>query len=385
MLVDTGATVSLVDKKVFDLAKTGGSLRKVTRQLIAANWESLQVYGETCLNFMLQGHLVKHDVIVCDLPGVEAIMGIDLIEDLGGMLDVANGTLHARTLGATLRLHRAGMSKCSKVTLVDTTVVPPRSEITLAGRKVGGRWDPNEKKLGIVEPTTQLPENGQILDAKALVNAEQECVPLRVANLTSEPVVEEETAEDADIPEHLRGMVEDANESLNEAQRKQVSALVCHWAHLFAKPDGKLGRTPLVEHHIDTGDARSHETAPPTSTTVHYERAKAEYGAHTSMGDQPSTNLCDWINEMRQSPYSFTARAMDDPTRYDVIVQLQERVEVLEERDAQRDGEMDTMRILQRLERRNRLLSDDILAETLEESVAGAARRGVSQSERGGV
>ena len=58
---------------------------------------------------------------------------------------------------------------------------------------------------------------------------------------------------------------------------------------------------------------------------------------------------------MRQSPYSLTARAMDDPTRYDVILQLQERVEVSEERDAQRDGEMDTMRILQRLERRKRL------------------------------
>ena len=189
-------------------------------------------------------------------------------------------TLHARTLGAALRLHRAGMSKCSKVTLVDTAVVPPRSEIILAGRKVGGRWDPNEK-LGIVEPTTQLPENGQILVAKALVNAEQDCVPIRVANLTSEPVVlrrgtvagllkpveevhdevhpqgkMEESAEDTEIPEHLRGMVEDANESLNETQRKQVSALVVRWAHLFAKPDGKLGRTPLVEHHIDTGDAR---------------------------------------------------------------------------------------------------------------------------------
>ena len=104
MLVDTGATVSLVDKKVFDLVKSGRALRKVKGRLIAANGESLQVYGESCLKFMLQGHLVKHDVIVCDLPGAEAIMGIDLIEDLGGVLDVANGTLHAKSLGVTLRL-----------------------------------------------------------------------------------------------------------------------------------------------------------------------------------------------------------------------------------------------------------------------------------------
>ena len=188
MLVDTGATVSLVDKKVFDLATKKRSLLKVKRRLIAANGESLQVYGETNLKIMLQGHLVTHDVIVCDLPGAEAIMGIDLIEDLGGVLDVANGTLHAKSLGVTLRLHRAGVSKCSKVALVDTTIVPPRSEVLLAGRKVGGRWN-SEEKLGIVEPTTQLPENGQVLVARTLVNAEQKCVPLRVANLTSEPVV----------------------------------------------------------------------------------------------------------------------------------------------------------------------------------------------------
>ena len=74
-----------------------------------------------------------------------------------------------------------------KVALVDTTIMPPKSEIILAGRKVGGRWNADEK-LGIVEPTTQLPESGQVLVAKALVNAEQEYVPLRVANLTSEVI-----------------------------------------------------------------------------------------------------------------------------------------------------------------------------------------------------
>ena len=66
---------------------------------------------------------------------------------------------------------------------------------------------------------------------------------------------------------------------------------------------------------------------------------------------------------------------MDDPTRYDVIVQLQEKLELMEERDAQRDGEMDTLGVLQRLEQRKRLLSDDILEEALEERVAGAANR----------
>ena len=232
---------------------------------------------------------MKHDVIVCDLPGTEAIMGIDLIEELGGVLDVANGTLHAKSMGVTLRLHRAGVSKCSKVALVVTSIIPPQSEVILARRKVGSQWNVNEK-LGLGEPTTQLPENGQILVAKALVNAEQDCVPLRVANLTSEPVVlrrgtvagllkpveevceeghetgnrQENPIDGTDVPEHLRSMVEDAHEALNDSQREQVSAVVYRWAHVFAKHDGKLGKTPLVEHRRDTGGCAPYKTAPPS-------------------------------------------------------------------------------------------------------------------------
>ena len=285
MLVDTGATVSLVDKKVFDLVKSGRALRKVKRRLIAANGESLQVYGESCLKFMLQGHLVKHDVIVCDLPGAEAIMGIDLIEDLGGVLDVANGTLHAKSLGVTLRLHRAGVSKCSKVALVDTSIIPPQSEVILAGRKVGSRWNVNEK-LGLVEPTTQLPENGQILVAKALVDAAQDCVPLRVANFTSETVVlrrgtvagllkpVEEVCEEmhktgnrpetpiagAAVPEHLRSMVEDAHVALNDSQREQVSALGPRVREArWQAGKNTSGRTP--HRH---GGCAAYKTAPPS-------------------------------------------------------------------------------------------------------------------------
>ena len=58
-----------------------------------------------------------------------------------------------------------------------------------------------------------------------------------------------------DLPEHLWEMVRDANESLDNEQRQQVMAFVGRWAHLFARTDGKLGKTPLVEHRIDTGDA----------------------------------------------------------------------------------------------------------------------------------
>ena len=68
-----------------------------------------------------------------------------------------------------------------------------------------------------------------------------------------------------------------------------------------------------------------------TSATMRYQRAVAEYGAHTSMGNEPSTNLRDWIEDMRQNPFSFAARPIDDMTCYDVIVQVRESMDILED------------------------------------------------------
>jgi hypothetical protein len=58
------------------------------------------------------------------------------------------------------------------------------------------------------------------------------------------------------VPEHLREMMEEATASLNAEDALKVQRLVLSYTDVFVGEDGELGRTDLVDHHIETGGAR---------------------------------------------------------------------------------------------------------------------------------
>ena len=59
------------------------------------------------------------------------------------------------------------------------------------------------------------------------------------------------------LPEHLQALYDDtcSRENLSEAARAGLRALLCKHSHLFAESDDDLGRTHLVQHGIQTGEA----------------------------------------------------------------------------------------------------------------------------------
>ena len=60
-----------------------------------------------------------------------------------------------------------------------------------------------------------------------------------------------------ELPQHLQRLFEDSVQELyDDDQRKKVYALLCRNADLFAKDSSDLGRTDIVTHTIDTGDAK---------------------------------------------------------------------------------------------------------------------------------
>jgi hypothetical protein len=71
-------------------------------------------------------------------------------------------------------------------------------------------------------------------------------------------MVREEVNEEvlAQVPEHLQAMATDATSSLSPEGAQHVVALLLEYGDVFTGPDGSLGRTDMVEHHIVTGDAR---------------------------------------------------------------------------------------------------------------------------------
>jgi len=57
------------------------------------------------------------------------------------------------------------------------------------------------------------------------------------------------------VPKHLKELLRQSTENLNEDQHKEVAKVLMDFQAIFSKDDVDLGRTNLVKHHINTGNA----------------------------------------------------------------------------------------------------------------------------------
>ena len=57
------------------------------------------------------------------------------------------------------------------------------------------------------------------------------------------------------LPEALQKLLIESSEGLDDQQQHSLEKLLLEFKGIFADTDGQLGRTGLVKHKIDTGDA----------------------------------------------------------------------------------------------------------------------------------
>ena len=151
--------------------------------------------------------------------------------------------------------------------------------------------NPGSPMIGILEPTDRLMEKNELILARTLVDTGPGVVPLRVLNPTDQPrmlykntvaatcepaepismssagnarvancqstlkCVPVKQHQDA-VPEHLVELFERSCKDLDPGQRKDLVNLLSEFSDVFAASPSDLGRTDVVRHEIDTGDAR---------------------------------------------------------------------------------------------------------------------------------
>ena len=128
--------------------------------------------------------------------------------------------------------------------------------------------------------------------ARALVDAKQESVPIRIANFTTDavklskgqtvallqPVEKEqikevenlkdepssgpcgrvahvEEDEDVVLPTHLQSLLNAVSSKVTESEKHKIAKLLHKYQSCFVGEDGVLGKTTLVKHRIDTHNA----------------------------------------------------------------------------------------------------------------------------------
>jgi len=271
-LLDSGCELSLAPSNMVDQRQ----LRPSQQRVFAANGSSIQILGETDIEFDIGGCMSFATVLVT--PDVsELMLGITWLTEKQGVWDFSNRSLHIH--GMSLPLHSkksAGM--CRRVYVQEDIVVEPRQQVAVPARSTVSNLSMSESNNWLME-TKQLRPG--VLVARTLLPDRHRDIAVRVVNTTSEPqklprdtylgnlqavevcdqpeVCDSSTPQDNPTLEEVDSvseMMQSLPDELSEEQRETVSALLHEYEDVFSKGEFDVGCTRLIEHHIETGQHR---------------------------------------------------------------------------------------------------------------------------------
>lgn len=178
-----------------------------------------------------------------------------------------------------------------QVSLVRDVIIPARAEIIVNGKIDGLYEGPN---VGMFEPNNKLSEEYDVLIARVIVTPSPEQIPLRVANMSAEPiklykgtrvgsfelgvaVLEDDGASSCSegvskwSVDSLAAALNLSEKGLTKDQCEQVKEVLYQHLSVFSTGDTDLGRTHLTYHHIHTGDNKPVKMHP-RKIPAHFEK-----------------------------------------------------------------------------------------------------------------
>ena len=260
-LVDTGADVSLIGPHL-GIQGSGPAV-----QLRAANASRVTSTGVVPLQFSMGGLDWEFDFGVCPELVHPLILGVDFLMEFGAQLQLREGRLWFPDRECQVPLQARPVPPKSPVWATKKTLLPPRSVILVSAvvKKHQGAYDMEGHVEGPTRPGPWLvanavshPQAGQL--AVQVMNPTNRGVWLRrhqeIALFT--PVeefvgsAEKEPTQGSNLEAALAKI---ADSDLTLVQKGQATELLTRYADVFVEENKPLGRTSLLFHHIDTGNA----------------------------------------------------------------------------------------------------------------------------------
>ena len=291
MLIDTGSSVTIINKSIFEKVKSSNEIDiiPINLKFVTATGEVCKFMGKAKLNMKI-GHLeLKHEILIADIEN-EGILGVDFLSQHNCDVLVSENCIQVD--GEKIKCDNR---KCvneigvMRIFASEKVIIPPETEMIISGT-VSSKTDSNS--FGLVEGKPEFVERTGILVARTLVDPNKNFVPVHVANFSKDTCtiyprthlancseVEPDKIFDTEndtkishevktcsitkndhtnrtIPPHLKIMLSESETCLNEEQKMKSREFILKNANLFSKDDGDLGRTNIVEHTIDTGDSK---------------------------------------------------------------------------------------------------------------------------------
>ena len=338
-LIDTGSNITILKTSVWKQLPTPPDLDNVCVKMTLADGSTSPFVGRGKFDVQLGGNQTTTRVLwVADIEQ-DGILGLDVMRAIGVELLLKEDRCEVKIRSKQEEITRSEEEPqpcCRRVTVRKTLVVPPRSEVIVPG-ELDGHFE--TESIGILEPTEKLLKSNQLLLAKTVVDTGNPTIPVRLMNPTDEPrkiyqntvvaicepaseVVErnlmvstcslgtlDETADSWEIPDHLAVLYERSCKYLEPDQQRELGSLLTEYRNSFVKTSNDLGRTDLVEHKINTGDARPIKQ-PPRRLPMH-KRAEADKHVEQMLKDgiiEPSSSA--WVSPI------VLVRKKDGSTRF---------------------------------------------------------------------
>ena len=279
-LLDTGSSVTIIHPQIWEQLPLDvrQSLRPCTQSIVAAEGSSLQVMG--CTEMVVRFGKLHRRHLILVAPIMQAgILGMDFLVSHGGVLDISRYKLKFDTQEIPIFSESIPFT-CCRVSVAETVTLPAGREIVIPGEL---RLRNGCTSRGIIEPTGRFTskDEGVLLGRTLRVfNLQPEASVLykgtQIAILQpAEEVIDEttETDDDTNLSPALRELHECSSQNLNKVQKDKLKELLCQHSNTFSE-SGELGRTNLVFHNIDTGNARPRRQ--PARRLPHHQRPEAQ-------------------------------------------------------------------------------------------------------------
>ena len=293
-LIDSGAAVTAVSAKVWRKYLCHAYHRldgPVSESATTVNGSCLTIVGKSLMKFVIDSHEFPFEARVIENLSYDVIRGRDFLKEFCFKVDFENGLVNFPSepdplpfKGIHLNSDNDSLNKAfiSSVHASRTFVIPPQSEILISGEL---NSLPSAVGInGMIVPKSDLCHRYSVFGASELFEvADDGIIPIRLVNPSFQPVkiyrrtrladfeevsqnVEtfelnateqiEEPSNQEQLDKHDYSQLPDLSDSILSADDKvKFRDLFVKYRDVFSLPDSELGRTSLVQHVIDTGDA----------------------------------------------------------------------------------------------------------------------------------
>lgn len=278
--LDTGASNSIIR---YDLVKEPIE-PLIGIKLTTATGEEAPIVGKITLQITVGNAVFNHEFIVAKIVD-EIILGVDFMVKHGVTLDMKNKILRYNNMEIILNIGYENSSTSREVKVLKGRTIPPNSEAVVLAKIEG---DCGKNKLWVVEGNNKMSgnENKSIIVSQSLVeNKKNQYIPVRVLNHTNkaktlrkgETIGKCETVSAiVDCEQHQQSIESEMTtnneehkrtfskwmEEMESHQKNKARKLLNRFSSLFTSTNGQEGRTQVVKHRIDTGNAEPIKQAP---------------------------------------------------------------------------------------------------------------------------